>query len=425
MTLLADLAASRPAAASSALPRNRIDKLSVAAFVTDAATESVLRDGLSDLVTEGLDIRRGSVRSVIAAMMRMATPEILIVDISGQDRPLQALAELCDVIEPATRLLVLGDTDDVDLYRHIIKTTGAIDYIFKPVTLEMIGRQLAPLITRQSVAGDSARGGRVIAVMGARGGVGASMVAASLAWRLGADSNRHTVLVDADMHVGILPEILGIESNSRLINLLEGNEQIVSASIEDMTQQVSSRLHLLSGRLTIGESLSYVSGSAQALIEALRLRYNFVVIDIPYLPIASHRELLELAHHRLIVLDPSLSSLRDTLRLLGLSSGPQRLQRPTLVLNRDQRPGGLKRKQIEEGLKRKLDVIIPDLPRQLGNVHDLESFDRLRHSPFGRAITDLALELGFDAGRKVQGNQREAKQYAIKTLFQKMLRRER
>ncbi len=415
---MADSVGARASVANMSLPRNRVDRLSVAAFVTDAATESVLRDGLGDLVPEGLDIRRGSVRSVIAAMMRMATPEVLIIDISGQDRPLQALAELCDVIEPATRLLVLGDTDDVDLYRHVIRNTGAIDYIFKPVTLEMIARQLAPLITKQSVAGDSARGGRVIAVMGACGGVGTSMVAANLAWRLGADSNRHTILVDADMHVGIMPEIMGIESNSKLMDLLEGREQIVPSGIEDIAQPVSSRLHLLSGRLPVGENINYVSGTAQALVEALRLRYNFVVMDIPYLPTPSHRELLELAHHRLIVLDPSLVSLRDTLRLLGLLSGPKRLQRPTLVLNRDQRPGGLKRKQIEEGLKRKVDVVIPDLPRQLSDVHDPESFLRLRRGPFGRAITELALELGFDTGQTAKTNQTQ--QSSIKKLLQKI-----
>lgn len=406
---MADSVASRPTTINSTLPRTRIDRLAVAAFVTDAATESVLRDGLGDLVPEGLDIRRGSVRGVITAMMRMPTPEVLIIDISNQDRPLQALAELCDVIEPATRLLVLGDTDDVDLYRHIIRNTGALDYIFKPITLEMIGRQLAPLITRQSLAGDSARGGRVIAVTGARGGVGASIVAANLAWRLGVDSNRHTVLVDADMHAGIIPNLVGIETNSRLIRLLEAKEIVVQGSIEDTTQPVNSRLHLLSGQLPSNEVLSYVSGTAQTLIEALRLRYNFVVMDIPFLLVPSHRELLELAHHRLIVFDPSLASLRDTLRLLELSSGPKRLQRPTLLLNRDQRPGSLGRKQIEEGLKRKIDVVIPDLPRQLGDVQNPESFARLRSSSFGKAIVELSLELGFDTGHTTKLEQKKFK----------------
>jgi pilus assembly protein CpaE len=415
---MADSVASRPVATNSVLPRNRIDRLSVAAFVTDAATEAVLRDGLSDLVPEGLDIRRGAARSVISAMMRMPTPEVLIIDISGQDRPLQILTELCDVIEPATRLLVLGDTDDVDLYRHIIRNTGAIDYIFKPITLEMIGRQLAPLITRQSLAGDSARGGRVIAVMGARGGVGTSMVAANLAWRLGVDSNRHTVLIDADIHAGIMPDILGGKINSQLINLLEDGESIMPTSIEDITQPISSRLHLLSGRLSTQCNFAYTSGTAQTLIEALRLRYNFVVMDIPYLPLLSHRELLELAHHRLIVFDPSLASLRDTLRLLALSNGPRRLQRPTLLLNRDQRPGSLGRKQMEEGLKRKIDVVIPDLPRQLGDVQDPESFSRLRRSPFGRAISELVLELGFDSRRVATGERSQDKRLSIKTLFQ-------
>lgn len=401
---MGDAVAPRLAPVATSLPRGRTDRFSVSAFVTDAATEVVLRDGLNDLVPDGLDIRRGSVRTVITAMMRMPTPEILIVDISGQDRPLQILSELCDVIEPMTRLMVIGDTDDVDLYRRIIRNIGAIDYIFKPITLEMIGRQLAPLVTQQSVAGDSSRGGRVIAVMGARGGVGASLVTATLAWHLGVDSNRHTVLVDADIHTGIMPDLFELQPSSRLNDLLQGVVPIIPTSVEEMIQPASARLHLLSGQAPSDHAFSYAAGAAQSLIEALRLRYNFVVMDIPFLPLPSHRELLELAHHRLIVLDPSLASLRDSLRLLALSNGPRRLQRPTLVLNRDQRPGSLKRKQIEEGLKRKLDIVIPDLPKQMADIGNRDAFLRMRKGAFGGAINELSRELGFDTGRSVNGD---------------------
>ena len=385
------------------LPKTQVNRLSVVAFVTDVATEVVLREGLAGLVTEGVDVRRGPIRSAIAFMMRISTPDVLIIDISGQENPLRALSELCDVIEPSTRLLVLGDIDNVDLYRHITRDIGAADYFFKPITLEMIGRQLAPLITSQSalvqtMAGDSSRGGRVIAVTGARGGVGASTVAASLAWRLGVDSNRHTVLVDADIYTGVIADTWEIDSRTNLSELLERNSLLAPATLDDITDPVDGRLHLLAGRLPGHGGFSYAAGNAQIVIDALRLRYNFIVLDIPYLPISSHRELLELAHHRLIVLDASLASLRDTLRLLELSTKPKNLQRPTLVLNRGQRPGSLTRKQMEDGLKRRVDFLIPDLPRQFSHIRNRQNFLKLQQGPFGRAVENLALELGFAGG---------------------------
>ncbi|HET9147716.1 MAG TPA: P-loop NTPase [Acetobacteraceae bacterium] len=397
---MADYGSRSLSQASAALPKARPDRLSVVAFVVDATTEAVLRNGLNDLVSEGLDIRRGSVRSVIAAMMRMPTPEVLIVDISGQENPVQVLGELCDVIEPVTRLLVIGDVDNFDLYKQIIKNIGAVDYVFKPITLEMIGRQLAPLVTRQSVAGDSSRGGRVIAVTGARGGVGASLVAANLAWHLGVDFNRHTILIDADMHAGIMPALLGVPETANLNNILNGSAGVGGGESNDgIVQQIDGRLHLLSGSRSSDFHASYVMGSSKTMIEALRLRYNFIVMDIPFLPLPSHRELLELAHHRIIVLDASIASLRDSLRLLNLLNGPRRLQRPTLVLNRGQRPGSLARKHLEEGLKRKVDIMIPDVSRSVADIKDPESFSKLRKSPFGKAINELSRELGFETGR--------------------------
>src|ERR1700739_2533937 len=79
---------------------SRADRLTVLAFLGDPATEQVLRDGLGDMPANGMDIRRGTVRTAIAAMAKMQTPEVLIVDIAGEEQPLHALGELSDVVEP-------------------------------------------------------------------------------------------------------------------------------------------------------------------------------------------------------------------------------------------------------------------------------------------------------------------------------------
>jgi pilus assembly protein CpaE len=163
---------------------------------------------------------------------------------------------------------------------------------------------------------------------------------------------------------------------------------------------VAERLQVLASEEKLTEPLHYAPGAARRLIEALRVRYNFIVMDVPFLPMPCNRELIEFAHHRVIVMDPSLASVRDTLRLLSLPNGPWQPQSPTIVLNRQGRPGGLTRKQIEEALKVKIDIVIPDIPKQLNESASFGEPAIATRGPFRQAIIDLSREIGFVAARE-------------------------
>jgi len=377
----------------------RPDRLTVLAFLGDPATEQVLRDGLGDMPANGMDIRRGTVRTAIAAMAKMQTPEVLIVDIAGEEQPLHALGELSDVVEPGVRVLVIGDTDDVDFYRHITRGMGVMEYIFKPITREAVARHFAPLITRKTIGQEATRGGRVIAVLGARGGVGATTIAGNLSWLLGVMAKRHTVFVESDIHMGSGALLLGGKTGPGLRMALETPDRIDPLFVERAAQPVAERLQVLASEEKLTEPLHYAPGAARRLIEALRVRYNFIILDVPFLPMQCNRELIEFAHHRVIVMDPTLASVRDTLRLLGLPNGPWQPQSPTIVLNRQGRPGGLTRKQIEEALKVKIDIVIPDIPKQLNESASFGEPAIATKGPFRQAIVDLSREVGFVANR--------------------------
>ena len=382
---------------------SRPDRLTVLAFVSDPASEQVLRDSLSDASTGGMDIRRGTVRTAIAAMAKLQTPEVLIVDIAGEEQPLQALGELSDVVEPGVRVLVIGDSAEVDFYRHITRGMGVMEYLFKPITREAVARHFSPLITRKTLGEDAARGGRVVVVMGARGGVGATTLAGNLAWMLGVVAKRHTVFLESDIHMGSGALLLGGRTGPGLRMALETPDRIDTLFIERAAQPVAERLHVLASEEKLTEPMHYAPGAARRLVEALRVRYNFVVMDVPFLPLGCNRELIEFAHHRVIVMDPSLASVRDTLRLLSLPNGPWQPQSPTVVLNRQGRPGGLTRKQIEEALKVKIDVSIPDIPKQLNESASFGEPAVTSKGPFRQAILDLSREIGFVAGRDDDG----------------------
>jgi len=382
-----------------ATPMGRPDRLTVLAFLGDSTTEQILRDGLGDIAANGMDIRRGTVRTAINAMAKLPTPEVLIVDISGDDQPLHALGELSDVVEPGVRVLVIGDTDDVDFYRHITRGMGVMEYIFKPITREAVARHFAPLISRKAIGNDSTRGGRVIAVMGARGGVGATTIAGNLAWYLGVIAKRHTVFVEADLYMGSGALLLGGQSGPGLRMALETPDRIDPLFVERAAQPVAERLHVLASEEKLTEPLNYAKGAAQRLIETLRVRYNFIILDVPFLPMPCNREMLEYSHHRVVIMDPSLASVRDTLRLVGLPNGPWQPQSPSIVLNRQGRPGGLTRKQIEDALKAKIDVVIPDIPKQLNESASYGEPAVNQRGPFRQGIIDLSREIGFVGGR--------------------------
>jgi pilus assembly protein CpaE len=398
---------SRASAPESTL-MSRPDRLTVLAFLGDANTEQVVRDGLGDLVANGMEIKRGTVRTAINAMAKLQTPEVLIVDIAGEDQPLHALGELSDVVEPGVRVLVIGDNEDVDFYRHITRGMGVMEYIFKPITREAVARHFAPLVTRKNIGQDTTRGGRVIAVMGARGGVGATTISGNLAWHLGVTAKRHTVFLESDIHMGSGALLLGGKTGPGLRMALETPDRIDPLFVERAAQPVSERLHVLASEEKLNEPMNYSPGAARRLVETLRVRYNFIILDVPMLPMPCNRELIEFAHHRVIIMDPSLASVRDTLRLMGLPNGPWQPQSPTIVLNRHMRPGGLTRKQIEEALKVKVDIVIPDIPKQLNESAHFGEPAISGKGPFRQAIIDLSREIGYVGSRDDAGPQSPA-----------------
>jgi pilus assembly protein CpaE len=374
---------------------SRHDRPSLVAFAADAHSEEALEDGLADLVPGKLDVRRGSIRTAVAAMQKEATPKVLVVDVSGEDQPLTALGDLAHVVEPDVAVLVIGDLDNVDFYREITRGLGAADYLAKPLTRDKVARHFGMLVRGQTASPEGVLGGRAVTITGVRGGVGATTIAANLAWHFGVTLRRHTVLLDPDLHLGAAAFMLNVQPGNGLKMALEAPDRIDTLFAERSAQPVSERLHVLAGEEKAAVMPDYASGAAGALLDALRTRYNFIVADVPFAPVSLYRDLLDQAHQRVLVMEPTLAAVRDALRLLALPNGAKQTQRAVLVLNRIGIPGGLNRRQVEDALKMKVDVAIPDLPRQLGHAATLGEPAIKTSSGFRSGILELARQVAF------------------------------
>jgi len=371
----------------------RHDRPSLIGFLTDRESEEALREGLSEATSETLDLRRGGIRAAIATMQKSATPRVLVVDITGEEQPLSALGELSHVVEPDVCVLVVGEVGHADFYREITRGLGAAEYLHKPITREKVLRHFGPFAQGNAFAAPAMLGGRAIAVTGVRGGVGATTIAVNLAWHFGVGMHRHTVLLDPDTHLGATAFLLNIQPGPGLRMALESPDRIDSLLAERAAQPAADRLHVLAAEEKIASHTSHAPGAAAALLTALRNRYNFIIVDVPYAPVPLYRDLLDLVDQRILVMDPSLAAIRDTVRLMGLPKGPGQDQRAVVVMNRTGAPGGLSRKQVEEALKMKVDVSIPDLPRQVGNAATLGEPVMVTSSGFRHGISEIVRQV--------------------------------
>ncbi|HTW71084.1 MAG TPA: pilus assembly protein [Acetobacteraceae bacterium] len=382
----ATLALTEPGGADAA---SRIERGAAIAFVADAHSDAALRDGLNDLLPVPIELRRGGIRAAIAAQQKTPNPHVLVVDVSGEDDPLRMLRSLSLVVEPDTCVLAVGESNDLTLYREITRGLGVGEYLAKPLTRDAVARFFGPLVRGQSLAAEQVFGGQFITVTGARGGVGASVIAANLAWQLATTARRHTVLLDGDLYRGTAALLLQAEPGEGLRKALESPERIDVLLAERAAQPVTDRLHVLSSQDPFDYCVQYAAGAAEQMLAALRRRYNFVVADAPCQPAPFCRDLLSAADRRVLVLTPTLPALRDTLRLLSLPGRGDTV----VVLNRLGMPGALKQQQVADALRRPPDVAIPDLPRQVGAAVTMGEPAVLRGGAFHAGIVALLRQL--------------------------------
>jgi pilus assembly protein CpaE len=406
----------QPAAESG---QKSVERSTVLAFVTDADSEMAVREGMAELVPS-IQLKRASIRQATAMLRKLPSPEVLVVDITGEDAPLAALHDLSEVVEPSTRVLVVGDRVDMNFYRSLTRDLGVAEYLYKPLAKEMVARMFGPACMQRPVASGALQGGRIVAVSGACGGVGTTTVAANLAWYLGEELKRHTLLFDPDIYTGNAAMMLGGRTGTGLRLALETPSRIDELFVERAAQPVTERLSVLAGDEKVTEAADIAEGAGRALLAALRRRYNFVVADVPSSPVPVYRELLMLAHQRVLVMDPTLAAMRNTLRLLALPTGPDQVRRAVIVLNRLGQPGGLTKPQIEEALEMAIDVVIPYQPRQVGTAATMGTPACIASGGFRSGILSLAREVAFVGDATQAAKSPSGGPFGLGKLFDKL-----
>jgi len=367
-------------------------------FAADNGSAALLHDALAGALPADQRIHVADFRASLAILGAMRTPEVILIDLTGEDQPINALMELAEVVEAGTTVLAIGESENVSFYRTVTRGMGIAEFLFKPLSSASIAKHFVPLITNASHAPAGRRGSRLVTITGARGGVGTTTLATNLGWLISACQHRHTVLLDAELHTGTVALNLNVACSTGLGAALGSPERVDPLLLERSTLDAGERLHVLAGQEALDCPFQYQHGGATLVINALRARYNFVLADAGARLSPLTRELTFAAQQRVIVLDPTTLSIRNFERLLTLPGGPAQSPRILTVLNKAGMPGGLSQSYMERVMGLRFDAVIPDLPRIVPKTTQMGEQAAALRGPFRNGITALAAALGADAG---------------------------
>jgi pilus assembly protein CpaE len=379
------------AAPSNVTRRTATEPDSFLAFVGDEETEAALRGGLIG-AAPNLSVVRGKIQQAIKHLEREATPRFLVVDIVGHPNPFEALDRLAAVCAPDVKVLVVGDNTDHRFYRQLVRTMGVTEYLAKPVTRDAVLHVFRPLLMAGHVEAESARHGSVIAVCGARGGVGATTIAVNLALQLARTAKSHVCLLDMHLQRGTAALMLGMRAASGLRVALESPDRADELFLERASIQVFDRLRLIAAEESFERQAAPTRAGAAHLVDLLKRRFNHVVVDLPPPGQDAERQILRSARHLIVVLMPDLAGIRDAQRLQQLAAKEGGVP-VTVVLNRVGQPGALALGLVQEGLGQSPAIQIPDVSKQLVRAANL-GLPALDRSPaFAKTLLPLTREL--------------------------------
>jgi pilus assembly protein CpaE len=334
------------------------------AYVCDDATAEILRPIAVEHGWAPEKVNKGGLRNAVQSLSVSASPNILFVDLSESGDPLNDINALAEVCEPGTVVIAAGQVNDVRLYRDLV-ASGIQDYLLKPFTADQVRDafvQAQMTISGPRVNEPSIERPHVMAaVIGVRGGVGASTVATSLAWMMGDKAGRSTALLDLDVHFGTGALSLDLEPGRGLTDAIENPSRIDGLFIERAMVRANDKLCVLSAEAPINQPLLTDGSAYFQLQEEMRGAFETTIIDLPRPMLVQHPHLVHDAHVAIVVVELTLAATRDAIRILSWLKANAPQSRVIVVANKvaPAAQQEISRAEFEKSIERKIDVIIP------------------------------------------------------------------
>ena len=316
-----------------AAPHERpVPRISIHAFCEFPDTGAALQRAGADrrLSKAQLNVHLGGLQAAVEQFTGQVTPNLLIVETKLQGRPaIEEIDRLAEVCDPATKVVVVGRVNDVELYRELMRR-GVSEYLVAPLN----PLHLIEVISGLYLHPDAAPIGRVVAFVGARGGVGSSTLAQNVGWCIAERFHINTTIVDLDLPFGTAGLNFNEEPAQGVFDALSAPERLDDVLLDRLLLKAGEHLSLLAAPAMLERGYDADLTAYEAVLDAVRRITPCIIVDVPHVWTPWVRQTLLSADEIVVVATPDLASLRtgraffDLLRQNRPNDTP-----PRLVLN--------------------------------------------------------------------------------------------
>ncbi|QWG20459.1 AAA family ATPase [Bradyrhizobium sediminis] len=306
-------------------------RVSVQAFCETVETASAVRSAAEDrrLSKAHITVQMGGMAAAVDAYRTVPTPNVIILETEGCSDILAGLDQLATVCDPGTRVVVIGNANDAAPYRELVRR-GVSDYVIGPVIPLDVVRSVCSLFS----ASEAVAVGRIIAVVGAKGGVGASTVAHNVAWAIARDLSLDSVVIDLDLAFGTAGLDYNKDPLQGIANAVFSGDRPDSALIERLLAKCTDNLSLLAAPASLERVYDFGAEAFDSIFDTLRMTTPCIVLDVPHQWSGWTRRVLLGADDILIVAEPDLANLRNAKNMLTMLKGARPNDRtPLYCLN--------------------------------------------------------------------------------------------
>jgi pilus assembly protein CpaE len=319
-----------------------VPRVSIQAFCESPDMAAIISAAISDRRMAKAHVKQnmGGAPAAVEAYKSAPTPNVVVLEApANRDALLGQLEELAEYCDAGTKVVVLGKLNDIVLYRQLI-ARGVSEYLVAPFTVVDFIQAISQLF---SVPGAKPLG-RVIAVVGAKGGVGASAIAHNLAWSLASVTEMATIIADLDLAFGTAGLDYNQDPPQGVAEAVFAPDRVDATLVERLLSKCGEKLNLLAAPATLDRVLDFSEASFDSLLDAMRASTPWIVLDIPHVWTAWARRILVSADEVIVVASPDLANLRNTKNLIDNVKGARLNDAPSkLILNG---VGMLKRPEI-------------------------------------------------------------------------------
>ena len=346
-----------------------VPRVSVQAFCETQDTAQIIQGAFGDRRMEKAHARllMGGAPAAVEAFRHAPTPNVIVIESKAERADLIAaldmLSEFCDA---GTKVVVIGRVNDITLYRELM-ARGVSDYLVWPFSVLEFVRVISRLYNHASAEPL----GKILAVTGVKGGVGASAVAHNLAFAIARDLHLQTVVIDMDLGFGTAGLDFNQDPPQGIAEAVFAPERLDSNLLDRLLSRCSDRLSLLAAPATLDRIYDFQETAFDHLLELLRTSTPCVVLDIPHLWTSWVRRALVGADEIVLVAAPDLANLRNAKSMVDtLKAARPHDALPRLVMNGVGMP---KRPEIGladffKAVDVRADAVIPFEPKLFGTA---------------------------------------------------------